>query len=250
VATAGVAVVTGASAGIGAATVRVLAAEGYRVVGGARRLEVLTEVCGQVGALALPLDLTDEKSIEQFVARAAEQFGHIDLLVNNAGTAIGQDPIAIGHDDDWIQMLNTNVLGLLRITRAALPMLRRAPRAHIVNVTSTSAFEVYPGGGCYTATKHAERAISRTLRLELLGEPIRITEIAPGLTATDFYNARFHGDLERVRKVFEGIEPLLSEEVAECIRWAVSQPPNVNVDEIVVRPLAQATAMAMRRASS
>jgi NADP-dependent 3-hydroxy acid dehydrogenase YdfG len=244
-----VAVVTGASAGIGAATVRALSTDGYHVVAGARRADALAQVCAPYSATPLPLDLTDHASIDRFVEEINSQFGHVDVLVNNAGIALRQDPVAEGRDEDWIRMIDTNVLGLLRITRAVLPLLRKAPRGHIVNVGSTSGFEVYAGGSCYTATKHATRAITRTLRLELLGEPIRVTEIAPGMTATELYDVRFKGDPERARRTFEGVQPLASEDVAECIRWAVSQPPHVNIDEIVVRPLAQATSNIIRRTS-
>jgi NADP-dependent 3-hydroxy acid dehydrogenase YdfG len=245
-----VAVVTGASAGIGAATTRALAADGYHVVAGARRTEALAEVCAPISATGLKLDLTDPASIDRFVEDVGTQFGHVDVLVNNAGIALGQDPVADGRDEDWIRMIETNILGLLRMTRAVLPLLRRSPLGHIVNVGSTSGFEVYPGGSCYTATKHATRAITRTLRLELLGEPIRVTEIAPGMTATELYEVRFQGDPARARRVFDGVQALASQDVAECIRWAVSRPPHVNIDELVVRPLAQATSMTIHRASA
>jgi hypothetical protein len=244
-----VAVVTGASAGIGAATVGALSTEGYHVVAGARRTEALARVCAPFSATPLSLDLTDHASIDRFVDEISRRFGHVDVLVNNAGIALRQDPVAEGRDEDWIRMIETNVLGLLRITRAVLPLLRKAVRGHIVNVGSTSGFEVYVGGSAYTATKHAARAITRTLRLELLGEPIRVTEIAPGMTATELYDVRFQGDPERARRTFEGVQPLASEDVAECIRWAVSRPPHVNIDELVVRPLAQATSNVINRTS-
>lgn len=248
--TALIAVVTGASAGIGAASARALAADGYHVVAGARRTELLAEVCAPISATALPLDLTEGGSIDRFVMEVEKRFGHVDVLVNNAGVALRQDPVVEGRDEDWIQMIETNILGLLRMTRGVLPLLRRSPRGHIVNVGSTGGFEVYPGGSCYTGTKHATRAITRTLRLELLGEPIRVTEIAPGMTATEIYEVRFPDDPARARRVFEGVQPLASEDVAECIRWAVSLPPHVNIDELVVRPLAQATSMITHRTSA
>jgi NADP-dependent 3-hydroxy acid dehydrogenase YdfG len=244
-----IAVVTGASAGIGAATVGALATDGYHVVAGARRTDALTQVCEPYSATPLPLDLTDHSSIDRFVNEVERRFGHVDLLVNNAGIALRQDPVADGRDEDWIQMIETNVLGLLRITRGILPLIRKAPSGHIVNVGSTSGFEVYPGGSCYTATKHAIRAITRTLRLELLGEPIRVTEVAPGMTATELYEVRFQSDPDRARRVFEGVRALESEDVAECIRWVVSRPPHVNIDELVVRPLAQATSTVLHRTS-
>jgi len=244
-----VAVVTGASAGIGSATVRALASDGYDVVAGARRKERLTEVCDGISATAVVLDVTDPQSVVRFVQAVSERYGHVDVLVNNAGVARRQDTVAEGRDEDWAQMLEVNVLGLLRMTRSILPLLRQSAGGHIVNVGSTSGFEVYPGGSGYTGTKHATRAITRTLRLELLGEPIRVTEIAPGLTATEFYEARFEGDAERARKPFQGVQPLTSEDVAECVRWVVSRPPHVNIDELVVRPIAQATATVMHRST-
>jgi NADP-dependent 3-hydroxy acid dehydrogenase YdfG len=243
-----VAIVTGASSGIGSATVRAMASDGYHVVAGARRVDLLTAVCEGISATPVILDVTAPASIDHFVNAVSERYGHVDVLVNNAGVARRQNTVAEGRDEDWTQMLEVNILGLLRMTRAVLPLLRQAPTGHIVNVGSTSAFEVYPGGGCYTGTKHALRAITRTLRLELLGEPIRVSEIAPGLTATEFYEARFREDPERARKVFEGVQPLTMEDVAECIRWVVARPPHVNIDEVVIRPLAQATATVMHRA--
>jgi hypothetical protein len=242
-----VAIVTGASSGIGAATVRGLAADGYHVVAGARRNKLLAGVCKGISATPVVLDVTDPASVDRFVDSVTERHGHVDVLVNNAGIARRQDTVAEGRDEDWAQMLEVNVLGLLRMTRAVLPLLRQPRGGHIVNVGSTSGFEVYPGGSCYAGTKHALRAITRTLRLELLGEPIRVTEIAPGLTATEFYEARFREDPERARSVFEGVQPLTMDDVAECVRWVVSRPPNVNIDEVVIRPLAQATATVMHR---
>ena len=172
-----IAVVTGASSGIGAATARRLAKSGFHVVAGARRGERLRALAGDVGATALPLDVTDPASVGAFAAAVADRHGHADLLVNNAGLAAGLDPIADGDERDWRAMLDTNVLGLLRVTRAFLPLLRAAPRAHVVNLGSIAGEEVYPGGGGYTASKHAVRAVTGTLRLELNGEPIRVTEI-------------------------------------------------------------------------
>jgi NADP-dependent 3-hydroxy acid dehydrogenase YdfG len=245
-----IAVVTGASAGIGAATARALAADGYSVVAGARRMEQLAEVCTPISATGLQLDLTDPQSIVGFVEEVTRRFGHVDVLINNAAVALRQDPVADGRDEDWIRMIETNILGLLRMTRAVLPLLRQSPHGHIVNVGSTSGFEVYPGGSCYTATKHAARAITKTLRLELLGEPIRVTEVAPGMTATELYEVRFKDDPARARRVFEGVHALTSEDVADCIRWVVSRPPHVNIDELVVRPIAQATSMQIHRTGS
>lgn len=196
---------------------------------------------------ALPLDVTRLDSIEAFARDVQRVEGRIDVLVNNAGLAAGLEPVAEGDDANWTQMLETNVLGLLRMTRACLPLVRKAPLGHIVNMGSVASFEVYPGGAGYTASKHAVRAISRTLRLELVGEPIRITEIDPGMVETEFSLVRFKGDASRAANVYQGLEPLTAPDIAEGIAWAVSRPPHVNIDEMVIRPIAQANAGTVHR---
>ena len=245
-----IAVVTGASAGIGAATGRALAGTGYRVVLGARRTERIQELARELGGDAFPLDVTNPASIERFVTSVAQLAGRVDALINNAGLALGLEPVADGKDEDWARMLNTNVLGLLRVTHAFLPLLRRAARAHIVNLGSVAGFEVYAGGAAYAASKHAVRAISRTLRLELNGEPIRVTEIAPGMVETEFSLVRFKGDSERAASVYHGLQPLTGADIADCIVWALTRPAHVNIDELVVRPLAQASATTVHRVAS
>jgi NADP-dependent 3-hydroxy acid dehydrogenase YdfG len=244
-----IAVVTGASSGIGAATAIALGRHGYRIVAGARRVERLERVAGEEG-LALHLDVTDEDSVKDFVKQVTKRFGHIDVLVNNAGGALGLNPVAEARDDEWIGMWQTNVLGLMWVTRACLPLLRKARHGHIVNIGSIAGFETYKGGAGYTAAKHAVRAITRTLRLELNGEPIRITEIAPGLVETEFSLVRFHGDRKAAKAVYEGIKALTAEDVAECVVFAVTRPPHVDIDEIVVRPVAQANAVTVARKPS
>ena len=201
-----IAVVTGASSGIGAATTYQLARAGFHVVAETRRGDRLRALAEEVGATTLPLDVTDPASVETMTA-VRDRHGHADLLVNNAGTGPGLDPVAEGRDQDWQVTLDTNVVGLLRVTRTFLPLLRAAPRAHIVNLGSIAGFEVYPGGAGYTASKHAVRAITDTLRLELNGEPIRITEIAPGMVETEFSVIRFRGDQARADDVYAGVEP-------------------------------------------
>ena len=242
-----IAVVTGASAGIGAATAHALAKAGYRVVLGARRMDRIQELADELSGDAFALDVTDEESIQLFVESVANLAGHVDALINNAGLALGLEPIAEGADDDWARMLNTNVLGLLRVTRAFLPLLRRAPRAHIVNLGSVAGFEVYAGGAAYAASKHAVRAITRALRLELNGQPIRVTEIAPGMVETEFSLVRFKGDAQRAGAVYRGLQPLSWTDIADCIVWVVTRPAHVNIDELVVRPLAQASATTVHR---
>ena len=244
-----VAVVTGASSGIGEATARSLVGAGFRVVLGARRQDRLMAVVEELGGRGLPLDVRDRASIQAFVDAVAAEYGQVEILVNNAGLAAGLTPLADGSADDWVQMMETNVLGLLRMTKAMLPLLRRAPRAHIVNLGSVAGFEVYPGGVGYTASKHAVRAITRTLRLELMGEPIRVTEIEPGMVETEFSLVRFKGDRERAAAVYQGMQPLTGTDVADCIVWVVTRPPNVNVDELVLRPIAQASTRDVARRS-
>jgi len=241
-----IAVITGASSGIGAATAIALGRHGYKVVIGARRIERLQRVAGEEG-VALRLDVTDEQSVKEFVCEVAKRFGHIDILVNNAGGAFGLNSVAQAVDDEWIGMWKTNVLGLMWMTRACLPLLRQARHGHIVNIGSIAGFETYKGGAGYTAAKHAVRAITKTLRLELNGEPIRVTEIAPGLVETEFSMVRFHGDRKAAKAVYEGIKPLTAEDIADCIVFAVTRPPHVDIDEIVVRPVAQANVTTVAR---
>ena len=244
-----IAVVTGASSGIGEATARGLREAGFFVVLGARREDRLMAVARELGGRGLPLDVRDLASIDAFTAAIAAEHDQVEILINNAGLAAGLQPLAQGNDDDWVQMMETNVLGLLRVTRAMLPLLRHAPRAHIVNLGSVAGFEVYPGGVGYTASKHAVRAITKTLRLELMGEPIRVTEIEPGMVETEFSLVRFKGDHERASNVYQGMRPLTGADIADCIVWVVTRPPHVNVDEMVVRPIAQATARDVARKS-
>ena len=241
-----VAVVTGASSGIGAATVAALGRLGYRIAAGARRLDRVRRVVGASG-LALPLDVTRLDSIDAFVGEVKKKFGRIDVLVNNAGLARGLTPIADGSDQDWIEMWEVNVLGLLRMTRASLPLLRKARHGHIVNLGSIAGFETYKGGAGYTASKHAVRAITRTLRLELNGEPIRVTEIEPGMVETEFSVVRFHGDRDAAKAVYKGVKPLVAADIADCIVFAVTRPPHVDIDEIIVRPIAQAATWLVAR---
>jgi NADP-dependent 3-hydroxy acid dehydrogenase YdfG len=238
-----VAVITGASSGIGAAAVRRLRAEGFDVVAGARRLEKLREVTEPAGATAIALDVRDRASVEAFAAQAPR----CDVLVNNAGGALGLEPLAEAVEENWRQMWETNVLGLMLVTRALLPKLVASGNGHIVNIGSIAGFEAYPGGSGYTSVKHAVRAISRTLRLELLGKPVRVTEIDPGMVETEFSLVRFAGDGRRAAKVYEAMTPLTGDDIADCIAWAVTRPRHVNIDEMVVRPLAQATATKVAR---
>ncbi len=237
------AVITGASSGIGAATARLLAGDGFDLVLGARRAERVHELAAELGATAMALDVTDPDAVAAFIAAVPR----CDVLVNNAGGALGLDHVAETDEQQWLQMYEANVLGTMRMTRALLPALVESGDGHVVGVTSIAAFESYRGGAGYTGVKHAQRSLLRTLRLELLGQPVRVTEIAPGMVETEFSLVRFGGDEEAAARVYEGMTPLAAEDVAECIRWAVTRPAHVNVDEIVVRPRDQANATEVHR---
>ncbi len=235
--------VTGASSGIGAATVRSLAAAGFEVVAGARRMERCEEVAREVGGRALPLDVTDPVS----VAALAEAVPDASLLVNNAGGALGLEPVADADEENWRQMYETNVLGVMRVTRALLPALERSGDGHVVVVGSVAGVEVYPGGAGYTAAKHAANAVTRTLRLELLGKQIRVSEVAPGMVETEFSLVRFEGDRERADKVYEGTRPLSAADVADAIAYVVTRQPHVDIDYLSIKPTDQATARDVHR---
>jgi NADP-dependent 3-hydroxy acid dehydrogenase YdfG len=237
------AVITGASSGIGAATARALAEEGYRTVLGARRLDRLEALATEIGGEAIALDVADPDSVAAFASRLES----CDVLVNNAGGALGLEPLAEADEEKWLQMYESNVMGTMRMTKALLPLLAGSGDGHVVTVTSIAAIETYRGGAGYNAAKHAQRALLRVLRLEHLGEPVRFTEVAPGMVETEFSLVRFGGDEEAARRVYEGMQPLRAGDVAECIRWAVAQPAHVNIDEIVVRPRDQARATEVHR---
>lgn len=234
----GTAVVTGASSGIGAATARRLAAEGFSVVAAARRRDRLDALCAEIGARPVTLDVTSAESVAALAAEVPEA----TVLVNNAGMALGMDPVADADPDEWRQMYEVNVIGALRMSQALLPALVASGRGHIVVMGSTAGRVVYEGGGGYAAAKHAEAALAETLRLELNGQPVRVTEIAPGMVATDEFSlTRFRGDAARAAKVYEGVDaPLTAEDIADCVAWCVTRPAHVDVDLLVVRPLAQA----------
>ncbi|QEU97426.1 SDR family NAD(P)-dependent oxidoreductase [Streptomyces kanamyceticus] len=239
-----IAIVTGASSGIGAATARGLAAAGYRVVLTARRkdrIEALAAELTDAGhdALAYALDVTDREAVDTF----ATAFKKIAVLVNNAGGALGADSIATGDPADWRQMYETNVIGTLNVTQALLPALTASGDGTVVVLSSTAGHGTYEGGGGYVAAKHAEHVLAETLRLEIVGTPVRVIEIAPGMVKTDgFALNRFGGDADKAAKVYAGVaEPLTADDVADTITWAVTRPPHVNIDLLVVRPRAQAS---------
>ncbi len=241
--TKGVALVTGASSGIGEATVRALAAAGFEVVAAARRLERCEKVAHDVGGRALRLDVADPDS----VAQLAEALPEVSVLVNNAGGALGLEPVAEADEENWRQMYDTNVLGVMRVTKALLPALERSGDGHVVVIGSVAGVEVYPGGAGYTAAKHAANAVARTLRLELLGKPIRVSEVAPGMVETEFSLTRFGGDEAKASKVYEGTTPLSAEDVADAIAYVVTRPSHVDVDYLSIKPTTQATARDVHR---
>ncbi|HVA59325.1 MAG TPA: SDR family NAD(P)-dependent oxidoreductase [Mycobacteriales bacterium] len=232
------AVVTGASSGIGAATVRRLARDGFTVVAAARRLERLEALAAETGARPVRLDVTDPASVADLAAAVEE----CAVLINNAGGALGLEPVAEADPADWARMYEVNVLGVLRVTQALLPQLIRSGDGVIVNVGSTAGHLVYEGGAGYTAAKHALAAVTETLRLELCGQPVRITEVAPGMVHTEEFSlTRFRGDQERADAVYRGVAaPLVAEDVADAIAWVVTRPAHVNIDLLVVKPRDQA----------
>jgi NADP-dependent 3-hydroxy acid dehydrogenase YdfG len=235
----GIAVVTGASSGIGAATARRLAAEGYEVIAAARRQDRLAALAADVpGVRAVPLDVTSPESI----AALAADLDDVAVLVNNAGGALGVEPIERADPADWQRMYETNVLGVLRVTQALLPALERGAGGHVVVTGSIAGHLVYEGGGGYTAAKHGAAALVETLRLELNGRPVRVSEVAPGMVQTEEFSlVRLRGDQAAADKVYEGVDrPLTADDIADCIAYVVTRPAHVNIDLLVVKPLAQA----------
>ena len=239
------AVVTGASSGIGAATARALAAQGFRVVCAARRTDRIEQLAAEIGGEAVTCDVSDAESVAALVAAVPT----CDVLVNNAGGAAGADRVEDADLDDWRWMYDVNVLGLVRVTQALLPALRASGDAVIVNVGSTAGRWAYEGGAGYTAAKHAVKVVTETLRLELNGEPIRITEVAPGMVRTDeFALVRFGGDQAKADAVYAGVDqPLVAEDVADAIAWVATRPSHVDIDELVIKPRAQAAAHKVHR---
>lgn len=237
------AVVTGASSGIGAATARLLSQQGWHVVVGARRLDRLEELAAEIGGTAHVLDVTDQASVDAF----CEAVGDCHLLVNSAGGALGTTSVAEADDDEWLRMFELNVMGTLRLTRALLPKLIASGDGQVVSIGSLAAIEPYPGGAGYNAAKHAVKALTRVLRLEMKGQPIRVCEIDPGAVETEFSVVRFSGDQERADKIYEGMTPLTAEDVAEAIAWVASRPARVNIDQMLIMPRDQVSAQVVHR---
>lgn len=241
--------ITGASSGFGAAAARAFGAEGAKLLLGARRLDRLEKVAGEAKkagspeAHALVLDVSKTASVDSFVNCAREKIGKanaLDVLINNAGGALGIDSVAEGKDQDWETMLQTNVLGVLRMTRAALPLMLNNPGGSIINIGSLAGRVAYEGGAAYCAAKAGELQITRTLRLELNGTGLRVSSLDPGLAETEFSVVRFKGDKARAKKTYEGTNPLVAEDIAEILVWVASRPTHVNIDELLVKPVDQA----------
>ncbi|MGA3372115.1 MAG: SDR family NAD(P)-dependent oxidoreductase [Terracidiphilus sp.] len=247
--------VTGASSGIGAATALAFAAEGARLLLAARRAGKLAAVAAaalQRGAEAvhsISLDVRDRKAVEEAIDTLPAEWAGIEVLVNNAGLSRGLEKLYQGSIDDWEEMLDTNVKGLLYVTRAVVPGMVERGRGHVVNLGSTAGELTYPGGAVYCASKAAERAINDGLRQDLLGTPVRVTTVDPGMVETEFSVVRFHGDAERAAKVYKGIQPLTPEDVAEAIIWAVSRPEHVNIARVLLTPAGQANSLLFHRES-
>ncbi|THV40537.1 SDR family NAD(P)-dependent oxidoreductase [Glycomyces buryatensis] len=227
-----VAVVTGASSGIGAASAKALAQAGFDVIIGARRADRLAEVAKESGGTALALDVTDEASVAAFAA----QVERCDLLVNNAGGAFGLDTVATADLDAWQRMYDTNVLGTVRVTKALLPKLIASGDGQVITIGSIAARTPYQGGAGYNAAKHGEAALTRVLRIELLGEPVRVCEIDPGMVDTEFSLVRFEGDQAKADAVYEGMTALRAEDIAESIVWVATRPSHVNIDQLTIMP--------------
>ncbi len=236
------AVVTGASSGIGAATARALAGDGFHVVCAARRKDRIEELAEEIGGTAVVCDVTDDDSVRALAQEIAQTVDSVDVLVNNAGGAVDAATVEEADVEDWARMFDLNALSMVRVTQALLPALRKSGNGLVVNMGSTAGRVAYERGGGYTAAKHAVKVLTATLRLELVAEPLRFTEIAPGMVKTDeFALNRFDGDEEKAAGVYEGVaEPLVAEDIAEMVRWVASLPSHVNIDELVCRPRAQA----------
>jgi NADP-dependent 3-hydroxy acid dehydrogenase YdfG len=238
--------ITGASSGFGAAAAKLFAARGSKLLLGARRLDRLEKIADEARQAGAPeahfqaLDVSQTASVNAFADWARKKAGKINVLINNAGGALGLDPVAQGKDEDWETMLQTNVLGVLRMTRAVLPLIPHDAGSSIINIGSLAGHVAYEGGAAYCAAKAGELQITRTLRLELNGTGIRVSSVDPGLAETEFSMVRFKGDQARAKKAYEGTNPLVAEDIAEVLVWVASRPPHVNIDELIVKPVDQA----------
>jgi 3-hydroxy acid dehydrogenase / malonic semialdehyde reductase len=249
----GTVLVTGASSGIGLACAHAFAAAGARLILAARRVERVESLASELTRSfgtethVVALDVRDAGVVAHVFGDLAGRWGEVDVVVNNAGLARGFEPIHEGSPTDWDEMIDTNLKGLLYVTRAVLPGMVERGWGHVVNIGSTAGHEVYPKGNVYCATKHAVRALTEGMRVDLLGTGVRVSTVDPGMVETEFSLVRFHGDADRAREVYRGVQPLTPEDVAEAVYWCVSRPPHVNIDEIILKPTAQATATLVHR---
>jgi 3-hydroxy acid dehydrogenase/malonic semialdehyde reductase len=245
--------ITGASSGFGAAAAAAFAAEGAKLLLGARRVERLANVAshalqnGTAEAVFHSLDVSKTESVNAFVDWVRTKTDRVDFLINNAGGAHGIDTVAAGKDEDWETIFQTNVLGILRVTRAVLPLIPRDSGGTIINIGSVAGHSTYEGGAAYCAAKAGELQITRVLRLELNGTGIRVSTVDPGLAETEFSVVRFKGDVARAKKIYEGVNPLIAEDIADILVWIASRPPHVNIDELIVKPVDQATVHKIHR---
>ncbi len=248
-----IALVTGATSGIGRATALALAREGCNVIITGRRTQRLQEVCREIEkrfqkeCLPLTLDVRDRKAVAQTLGNLPEKWQAVDILINNAGLARGLSKLHEGDPDDWEQMIDTNVKGLLYVSRTIVPGMVARGRGHIVNIGSIAGHEVYPGGNVYCATKHAVDALTKGLRIDLVDTPIRVSTVDPGLVETEFSVVRFKGDTERAKNVYKGLQPLTGEDIAETIVFIVTRPPHVQIAEVIIFPTAQASGTIVHR---
>ncbi|MGA8044402.1 MAG: SDR family NAD(P)-dependent oxidoreductase [Terracidiphilus sp.] len=245
--------ITGASSGIGAATAMAFAAEGCRLLLAARRAGKLAEVAlearerGAKAVYSIDLDVRDHRAVQTAIDELPPEWAEIDILVNNAGLSRGLDKLYMGKLQDWEEMIDTNVKGLLYVTRAVVPGMVVRGRGHVINLGSTAGDITYPNGAVYCGTKAAERAINDGLRQDVLGTPVRVTSVDPGMVETDFSLVRFRGDEERAAKVYKGVKPLTGADVADAIVWAASRPAHVNIARILMTPVQQANSLLFSR---
>jgi NADP-dependent 3-hydroxy acid dehydrogenase YdfG len=245
--------ITGASSGIGAATALAFAAEGAKLLLAARRASRLAEIAsyakerGAPAVHSIDLDVRDHRAVQNGIDSLPPEWAEIDILVNNAGLSRGLDKLYMGKIEDWDEMIDTNVKGLLYVTRSVVPGMVVRRRGHVINLGSTAGELSYPGGAVYCGTKAAERAINDGLRQDVLGTPIRVTSVDPGMVQTDFSLVRFRGDLDRAAKVYKGVQPLTAEDIADVIVWAASRPPHVNIARVTLTPVQQANSILFHR---
>jgi serine 3-dehydrogenase len=247
------ALITGASAGIGEACAELFAEAGASLVLTARRLERLHALSEKFGrrwgtrTLALKLDVRSRMAVERTLGSLPPEWEEVDVLVNNAGLGRGLDKLHEGNTEEWDEMLDTNVKGLLHVTRAVVPGMVARGRGHVINIGSLAGRQVYPGGNVYCASKFAVKALTRALKVDLTGTPVRVSTVDPGMVETEFSTVRFRGDTERAAQVYQGMEPLTPQDIAEAVLWVASRPPHVDVLEVVILPTAQSSATLVHR---